>query len=501
MREFVYFIASFAGAALLTALGIIYAPSLGTWTVVAYLAAAILGLCAIALLIDIVRRADRRKMLPLIGMVVFRGGFLGCATWYFWPSIQLPQTATVPPALNLKAIFVADGTVDQSLIRFHLSVTNIEATTVSITRVVYSTNEGGSTEVDKNVRRNIPKDQSVDYPGTFLIGPNFSRRLTAQIEFSLLGSVESFVAEHTFFVPPDVEIGKPQNPIEWDSRVGTIDPEIASSKDRLLKIFGNPTGTIDFTLAEKTPTGDPNIAGISGNGRFFVFDPKARTVSFTVVFAPSVTKSVTAPIPSGRDSHRVAFGWDDQKQKILLSIDGAPAIEDTSATPPSSQAQGGKGGSGEIFGNKGTIIGGKGGSVGPGGIGRGGEGGGGVIHGDGGTIIGGEGGSVDGTNIWYPPAVSGYIQYLESQGQTPDFGVQQPGEGGATGGWLQRQAVVAKIREEYFRKKGQPAKIQSSKIGDVPLDYINEKLKEGGYPWRARIEKKYWYLYYVPTDH
>lgn len=162
------------------------------------------------------------------------------------------------------------------------------------------------------------------------------------------------------------------------------------------------------------------------------------------------------------------------------------------------QGQGGKGGSGEIFGSGGTIIGGKGGNVGAGGVGRGGDGGGGVIHGDGGTIIGGEGGSVDGTNIWYPPASSGYIQHLESQGQTPDFGVQQPGEGGATGGWLQRQAVVAKIREEYFRKKGQPAKIQSSKIGDVPLDYINEKLKEEGYPWRARIEKKYWYLYYVP---
>jgi len=55
---------------------------------------------------------------------------------------------------------------------------------------------------------------------------------------------------------------------------------------------------------------------------------------------------------------------DDQKQKILLSIDGAPAIEDTSATPPSSQAQGVKAEVANIR-NKGTIIGGKGGSVGP----------------------------------------------------------------------------------------------------------------------------------------
>lgn len=165
-----------------------------------------------------------------------------------------------------------------------------------------------------------------------------------------------------------------------------------------------------------------------------------------------------------------------------------------------SQARGGKGGSGEIFGNNGTIIGGKGGRVGFSGEGRGGDGGGGVIHGDGGTIIGGEGGSVDGINIWYPPAQSGYIQYLESQGQTPDFNVQYPGAGGATGGWIERQQVVVKIREEYFKKMGQASKVQSSKIGDVPLEYINEELKEAGYLWRARIDKKYWYLYFVPNE-
>lgn len=161
-------------------------------------------------------------------------------------------------------------------------------------------------------------------------------------------------------------------------------------------------------------------------------------------------------------------------------------------------AQGGIGGSGEIFGNNGLVIGGKGGSVGTGGRGRGGDGGGGIVHGDNGIIIGGEGGSVDGINIWFPPAQSAYIQYLESQGQTPDFDVQYPGAGGASGGWLQRQQAVAKIREEYFRKTGQDSKVRSSKISDVPLEYINDKLSESGYPWRARVEKKYWYLYYVP---
>ncbi len=172
-----------------------------------------------------------------------------------------------------------------------------------------------------------------------------------------------------------------------------------------------------------------------------------------------------------------------------------PSIKDE---PSSHPAQGGKGGSGEIFGNNGTIIGGRGGRVGEGGVGRGGDGGSGVIHGDGGTIIGGEGGSVDGHNIWYPPAQSAYIQFLESQGQTPDFNVQYPGAGGATAGWLERQKVVLKIREDYFRRSGQDTKLQTSKIEDVPLEHINEALRSSGLPWRARLDRKYWYLYYVP---
>jgi hypothetical protein len=27
----------------------------------------------------------RRRMVPLLGMVIFGAGFLGCAVWYFWP--------------------------------------------------------------------------------------------------------------------------------------------------------------------------------------------------------------------------------------------------------------------------------------------------------------------------------------------------------------------------------------------------------------------------------
>ena len=160
-------------------------------------------------------------------------------------------------------------------------------------------------------------------------------------------------------------------------------------------------------------------------------------------------------------------------------------------------AEGGRGGSGEIIGS-GTIIGGRGGRVGFGGAGRGGDGGGGVIHGHG-LIIGGEGGSVDGTDVWYPPAQSGYIESLLSQGITPDYGVQYPGAGGATPGWLRREEIVRQIRENYFRENGNTEKLSKSKITDVPLEYINEKLSSTGHPWRARYDREYWYCFYVPS--
>lgn len=95
MREFLYFTASLAGAALLTALGIIYAPALGTWNIVAYVAAGVLSLCAIGLLADIIRHADRRKMIPLIGMVVFGGAFFVSAAWYFWPYPSKTESGAV----------------------------------------------------------------------------------------------------------------------------------------------------------------------------------------------------------------------------------------------------------------------------------------------------------------------------------------------------------------------------------------------------------------------
>lgn len=206
----------------------------------------------------------------------------------------------------------------------------------------------------------------------------------------------------------------------------------------------------------------------------------------------------------GRLSHLIgAKGVDDlvpieEAGAWLYNHASARLRASLKAPEPQPIARGGNGGSGEIVGGSGTIIGGRGGRVGAGGQGFGGHGGGGKIEGGNGLIIGGEGGSVDGTHIWYPPAQAGGKECLEEMGMAPGWGEPWPGQGGMSGGYFEKHKIVADIRAEYFRAKGKPEKIEKRKIEDVPLKYMNAKLSEAGFDWRARIERKYWYLYYVP---
>lgn len=181
----------------------------------------------------------------------------------------------------------------------------------------------------------------------------------------------------------------------------------------------------------------------------------------------------------------LAMGWIENKQ-----VKGSNSMSTSHEGP---QAQGGKGGSGEVFGD-GVVIGGAGGRVGAGGAGRGGDGGGGVIHGSG-VTIGGQGGSVDGAAIWYPPAASGFPAMMG--GSEPDYGATLPGQGGMSPGYLEKFQIIGKIREYYFRSEGMNEKLLSSKLADVPLDFLNQDLEREGYLWRARIEGR-WYLFYVP---
>ena len=189
-----------------------------------------------------------------------------------------------------------------------------------------------------------------------------------------------------------------------------------------------------------------------------------------------------------------ALNWVEIRQS--KSPEAAMARSTTSTGVEQPQAQGGKGGGGEIFGS-GTVIGGAGGRVGAGGTGRGGDGGSGVIHGNG-VVIGGQGGPVDGTEIWYPPAASGG-DVMPGGWWEPDYGAILPGQGGMSPGYLARFQVATEIRQDYFAAIGMNEKLKSSKIGDVPLEFLNKQLKEKGYPWRARVEGR-WYVFFIPHE-
>lgn len=199
-----------------------------------------------------------------------------------------------------------------------------------------------------------------------------------------------------------------------------------------------------------------------------------------------------------RTSQRKALSIREVKafrEELLNAITSLGLVQGSaskSLVPP----HGGRGGSGEIFGD-GTVIGGRGGRVGVGGQGRGGHGGGGVVHGNG-LVIGGNGGEVDGANVWFPPARSGYDHYLAGLGETPDWGVMYPGYGGMSPGYLQRHRIVQAIRSNYFKNRGITVSNERSKIHEVPIEYVNSELKSAGFDWRAEQEG-HWYIYRSPA--
>jgi hypothetical protein len=89
MRETLWFVASLAGAAILTALAVIVSPQSPLWRDVLIGGAYILLVCAVLIFFDMRQPLkERPKMMPLIGMVICGVGFLGCMAWYFWPSPQ-----------------------------------------------------------------------------------------------------------------------------------------------------------------------------------------------------------------------------------------------------------------------------------------------------------------------------------------------------------------------------------------------------------------------------
>ena len=143
--------------------------------------------------------------------------------------------------------------------------------------------------------------------------------------------------------------------------------------------------------------------------------------------------------------------------------------------------RGGDGGGGTIIGDRGTIIGGRGGHGGIGG--SGGKGGSGLIRGDDGLIVGGDGG-----NCATPDGRGG----RGARGPTERFGFSTDtwgyGRGGAGGNdpeYNRRIALLKTIRGEYLAKFPQDAAYIEAGVEYVPIDWINQRLVGLRENWRV----------------
>ncbi len=160
-------------------------------------------------------------------------------------------------------------------------------------------------------------------------------------------------------------------------------------------------------------------------------------------------------------------------------------MEQTMAQDNLPPGRGGNGGSARVEGN-GLAIGGPGGRVSGDARGvRGGDGGGEGSVGD--VVVGGEGGHVAGPGVWLPPARSGYEIHQRALGLPVDPYLAQFGRGGAMAGYIEKLAIVDRIREDYLRSHSKVSPESMYNVLSVPLEYINGTLQAISEPWRARI--------------
>lgn len=121
-----------------------------------------------------------------------------------------------------------------------------------------------------------------------------------------------------------------------------------------------------------------------------------------------------------------------------------------------------------------------------------------MVNGDG-LAAAGEGGSTDTDTVWYPPARSGYEVAMEQLGKPIDPKMRRYGRGGMSGGYAEKYEIVERIRGDYFASTGASSVDAVEGVAAVPLDYVNRRLAEIGFAWRARIAKLD-YEFYIPSD-
>lgn len=148
-----------------------------------------------------------------------------------------------------------------------------------------------------------------------------------------------------------------------------------------------------------------------------------------------------------------------------------------------SEGRGGEGGSGTIIGNRGAIIGGRGGNGGV--VGYGGKGGSGFIQGDDGVIIGGDGGScptTDGRGGRGAPGPTerfGFPTFM--------WGYGRGGSGNNHPEYNRRLTVLQSIRNKYMTQFPKRKVFIDAGIDIVPVDWVNQQLVELGEHWNVHF--------------
>lgn len=142
---------------------------------------------------------------------------------------------------------------------------------------------------------------------------------------------------------------------------------------------------------------------------------------------------------------------------------------------------GGEGGGGTIIGNRGAVIGGKGGTGGVAGVG--GKGGSGVIQGDDGLIIGGDGGNAAGADGRGGKGARGPTERFGFP--TSVWGYGRGGSGTNHPEYDRRLKLLVQFRNEYRARFPEEVPYIDAGVDLVPTDWINQRLLECGESWRV----------------
>jgi hypothetical protein len=147
--------------------------------------------------------------------------------------------------------------------------------------------------------------------------------------------------------------------------------------------------------------------------------------------------------------------------------------------------QGGAGGSGVIEGDRGLVLGGRGGRGGP--TGRGGDGGSGFVRGNDAIVIGGDGGDAGG---WDGRGGRGARSPMERSGApTPLWKYGKGGSGGNDPEYNRRLELLTRIRREYLNAFPEETPFVEAGVDPVPTNWVNKRLEELGERWSVELDR------------